>query len=242
VKAVILAGGKGTRGKPYTDYFPKAMIPLNGKPVIDYIVKYLFSFNFVKEIIIISDFKGLGGQIKNYFESSPYSKKISFVQDSQSGTAGDLLHISNKLKGSPEFVLWFSDNLSPIDLKKMFKIFKSKKSLACIATRTKRKEETGFAIVNDDIITEFKEKPIVKMKMSECLGVYIIRTQLLGKIKSKSIKNGINLSFDVLQDLSKKGLISAFDIGTTPWLDIESPVILDRSQNLIKKIIKQMER
>ena len=35
VKAVILAGGKGTRGKPYTDYFPKAMIPVNGKPLID---------------------------------------------------------------------------------------------------------------------------------------------------------------------------------------------------------------
>ena len=38
MKAVILAGGKGTRGKPYTDYFPKAMTPINGKPLIEYIV------------------------------------------------------------------------------------------------------------------------------------------------------------------------------------------------------------
>ncbi len=51
MKAVILAGGKGTRGKPYTEYFPKAMTPINGKPLIDYIVKYLKSFSFVKEII-----------------------------------------------------------------------------------------------------------------------------------------------------------------------------------------------
>jgi mannose-1-phosphate guanylyltransferase len=90
VKAVILAGGKGTRGKPYTEYFPKAMTPINDKPLIDYVVRYLKSFNFIKEIIIISDYNGLGGQIKNYYGDQ---KNIKFVQDSQSGTGGDLLHI-----------------------------------------------------------------------------------------------------------------------------------------------------
>ena len=90
MKAIILAGGKGTRGKPFTEYFPKAMMSINGKPLIDYVVKYLKSFSFVKEIIIISDFNGLGGQIKNYYENQ---KNITFVQDSQSGTGGDLLHI-----------------------------------------------------------------------------------------------------------------------------------------------------
>ena len=241
MKAVILAGGKGTRGKPYTDFFPKAMIPLNDKPLIDYIVNYLASFNFIKEIIIISDFKGLGGQIKNYLENYPCSKKISYVQDSQSGTAGDLLHIRKKLNNSSEFVLWFVDNLSAIDLKKMLMIFRKNKSHACIATRTSRKEETGFAVVRNGVITEFKEKPILKLKMAECLGVYILKTGLLNKIKPKSNQNDINLSFDVLQNLSKKGLISAYDIGNTPWVDVESPVIIDRNQDLIKKIIKQME-
>ena len=69
MKAIILAGGKGTRGKPYTEYFPKAMIPINGKPIVDYVVRYLKTFNFIKEIIIISDYEGLGGQIKNYYGS-----------------------------------------------------------------------------------------------------------------------------------------------------------------------------
>jgi len=97
VKAVILAGGQGSRGKPYTDYFPKTMIPLNGKPLIGYIIGYLSSFKFINEIIIVSDFNGLGGQIKNYFQANSYRKKISFVQDSSKGTAGDLLHISKKI-------------------------------------------------------------------------------------------------------------------------------------------------
>jgi len=237
VKAVILAGGKGTRGKPYTEFFPKAMSPINNKPLIDYVVKYLKSFSFIKEIIIISDFNGLGGQIKNYYENQ---KNITFVQDSQSGTGGDLLHIERKLKNESEFLLWFVDNLCAIDVKKMKEIFKKKKSSACIATRTKRKEETGFAIVKDGIIKEFKEKPIMELQLSECLGVYMLGQDIIKRIKKKQKQKEINLSYDILQELSKEGKISAFDIGDKEWIDAESPMILERNEKTVKKIIKQM--
>ena len=240
MKAVILAGGKGSRGKPYTEYFPKAMTPINGKPLIDYVVNYLNSFPFIKEIIIISDFNGLGGQVRNYYDNLNNNKNITFVQDSQSGTGGDLLHIEKKLKGESEFVLWFVDNLCAIDLKKMKDFFKDKKSTACIATRTKRKEETGFAIVEDGIITEFKEKPKMKLQLSECLGIYILGVDILKRIKTKSKQKEINLSFDILQQLSKERKISAYDIGETEWIDAESPMVLDRNAKTVKKIIKQM--
>lgn len=237
MKAVILAGGKGTRGKPYTEYFPKAMTPVNGKPLIDYVIKYLKSFSFVDEIIIISDFEGLGGQIKNQYQKQ---KNIIFVQDSQSGTGGDLLHIANKLKNESEFVLWFVDNLCAIDLKKMREVFKEKNSSACIATRTKRKEETGFAKVENGIIKEFKEKPVMKLQLSECLGIYMLGKDIIKRIKAKQKQKEINLSYDILQQLSKEGKISAFDIGENEWIDAESPMVLERNEKMVKKIIKQM--
>jgi mannose-1-phosphate guanylyltransferase len=237
VKAVILAGGKGTRGKPYTEYFPKAMTPVNGKPLIDYVIKYLKSFSFVNEIIIVSDFEGLGGQIKNYYQPQ---KNITFVQDSQSGTGGDLLHIAEKLKNESEFVLWFVDNLCAIDLKKMRETFKEKNSSACIATRTKRKEETGFAKVEDGIIKEFKEKPVMKLQLSECLGIYMLGKDIIKRIKTKQKQKQINLSYDILQQLSKEGKISAFDIEDNEWIDVESPMVLERNEKTVKKIIKQM--
>ena len=236
MKAIILAGGKGTRGKPYTEFFPKAMSPIDDKPLIDYVVKYLKSFNFIKEVIIVSDFNGLGGQIKNYFGNQ---KNISFVQDSQSGTGGDLLHIEKKLKGESEFLLWFVDNLCAVNVKKMRDIFKEKKSSATIATRTKRKEETGFALVENGIIKEFKEKPVMKLQLSECLGVYMLGPDIIKKIK-KLKKKEVNLSFDILQQLSKEGKISAFDVRDSDWIDAESPMILERNQKTVKKIIKQM--
>ena len=237
MKAVILAGGKGTRGKPYTDYFPKAMTPINEIPLIDYIVKYLKKFDMITEIIIISDFKGLGGQIKNYFGDQ---ENISFIQDSQSGTGGDLLHLENKINKESEFLLWFVDNLCAVDLIKLRQTFKEKKSTACIVTRTKRKEETGFALVKDGIIKEFKEKPTIKLQLSECLGIYMLGKEVIKRIKAKKKQNQINLSFDILQDLSKEGKISAFDIGNNEWIDAESPIVLERNQKRVKKIIKQM--
>jgi mannose-1-phosphate guanylyltransferase len=204
VKAIILAGGKGTRGKPYTEYFPKAMNPINGKPMIDYVVRYLKSFNFIKEVIIISDYNGLGGQIKNYYGDR---KDIKFIQDSQSGTGGDLLHIEKELKNESEFLLWFVDNLCAVDVKKM--------------------RET------------FKEKPIMKLQLSECLGIYMLRKEIIQKIKKRKQKQ-VNLSFDILQELSKEGKVSAHDIADKEWIDAESPMILERNEKLVTKIIKQM--
>ena len=236
MKAVILAGGKGTRGKPYTEYFPKAMTPINGKPLIDYVVRYLKSFSFIKEVIIISDYKSLGGQIKNYYGDQ---KNIKFIQDSQSGTGGDLLHIEKELKNESEFLLWFVDNLCAIDIKKMRNTFKDKNSSACIATRTKRKEETGFAVVENDIITEFKEKPVMQLQLSECLGIYMLGKEIIQKIKKKKERE-VNLSYDILQQLSKEGKISAHDIGEREWIDAETPMILERNEKLVTKIIKQM--
>ena len=121
----------------------------------------------------------------------------------------------------------------------MRKTFKEKNSLACIATRTKRKEETGFAVVEDGIITEFKEKPIMKLQLSECLGIYMLGKEIIERIKKKK-KKQVNLSFDILQELSKEGKVSAHDIEQREWIDAESPMILERNEKLVTKIIKQM--
>lgn len=244
MKIVILAGGRGTRGKPFTDYFPKAMIPIEGKPLINYIVKYVSSFDFIKEIIILADYNGLGNQIRRYFEDKKMirGKKIKFIQDSNSGTGGDLIHLSAILKNEQDFILWFVDNFCAIELDKMYKFYKHKESIACIATRRYRKEETGYAKIKDDIISEFQEKPFITMPIAECLGIYILDTKILKIIKSKKERrNEVNLSFDILQDLSKRKTISAFDIGKVLWIDIESPNKVERNQKIIKEIIRKMK-
>ena len=54
-------------------------------------------------------------------------------------------------------------------------------------------------------------------------------------------KGHVNLSYDILEELSKTDTIVSYDIGSTPWVDIESPIILDRHHDTIQTIIQQME-
>ena len=239
MKAVILAGGKGTRGRPYTDYFPKAMIPVKGVPLIQYIVGYLGAEPLVDEIIIISDFGGLGAQIRHYLEGQRTPKRIRFVQDSQSGTGGDLVHAAGALRGTGEFILWFADNFCALDIGAMKRRFDERGGGACIATRSKRKEETGFVKVSDGRVVSFREKPVMDLPLSECLGIYMLETRIIGDIKRMKMKN-VNLSFDVLERLARGSQMSAYDIGDREWLDVESPGIVDRNRGRVARIIRQM--
>ena len=98
----------------------------------------------------------------------------------------------------------------------------------------------GVAVVVDDgLITEFKEKPMMKLQLSECLGIYMLGKEIIQRIKKKK-KKQVNLSFDILQELAKEGKISAHDIEQREWIDAESPMILERNEKLVTKIIKQM--
>jgi mannose-1-phosphate guanylyltransferase len=241
LKAVILAGGRGTRGRPFTDYIPKAMIPVHGRPLIYHVVKYLSKFDIIDSIIILGDFSGIGKQIEKYFENHISVKKpLKFIQDSQSGTGGDLVHLGALLGKNKEFVLWFVDNLCPVDINKMYRFHKDSKTTATIAVRRFRKEETGFAIVNNGIIEEFKEKPTIELQMAECLGIYVINSEIINQIKiKKQKKRDLNLSYDILQPLSRKKKIAGYDIGKTQWLDIDSPTRVDRNKELVDSIIKK---
>ncbi|MDE1764054.1 MAG: nucleotidyltransferase family protein, partial [Thaumarchaeota archaeon] len=122
----------------------------------------------------------------------------------------------------------------------MHQFHMQKNTLATIATRKFRKEETGYAIVKDGIVVEFKEKPTIKLEMAECLGIYILDSKILKIIKSKKTKKEVNLSYDILQPLSKKGEISAYDIGKQPWIDVDSPSRVEREKDLVDSIIKKI--
>ena len=240
--AVLMAGGCGTRGRPYTEFIPKSAIPVNGRPVIAHVAEYLASLPEISEIIILSDFTGLGGQIRNYFGSSKVNgKRIKFIQDSQSGTGGDLLHLRPHLKAG-NFILWFADNICAVDAASMLHTLKVTKTLACVAMRSSRKEETGFADVEGDIVKRFVEKPTVKLPRKECIGVYALSPKIFPHIISaKKKKSQVNLSYDILAPLASKSSVSAHDIEGRVWIDAESPAVLERRKTDVNKALQQMK-
>jgi mannose-1-phosphate guanylyltransferase len=144
-KAVLLAWGYGTRAKPFTDYFPKAMFPLEGRPVIDHIVRFLSRVSSISEIIIVCDFDRFGKQIINYFDGKDLvlGKSIKFVEDKRKGTGGSLLEVEGHIGQDEYFLVWFANNLSALKVEGMireYNLIRSKNNeviIGMIATRKK---------------------------------------------------------------------------------------------------------
>lgn len=240
MKAVIMAGGSGTRGRPYTDYFPKSMAPLLGRPVVEVIARHVCASRAVDGLVVIADLEGQGAQVRNHLEMARLGRPVSFVQGADGGTAGDLLGARREIGPGP-FLLWFSDNLCALDIGAMARHHKKSRREACVAVRSQRREETGFAVVRGGMVEEFREKPVVDLPMSECLGIYVLDSSVLKDVRARAAAKGrVDLSYDILQAMAAAGRVSAYDIGEAEWLDVESPVIIDRNAEVASRIAKGM--
>ena len=76
------------------------MIPVNGRPVIDHIIRYLANFPIVEDFIIVCEFDHFGQQIVNYFEGKEQTigRRIVFVQDKKNGTGGAILNVESLVR------------------------------------------------------------------------------------------------------------------------------------------------
>src|SRR3989304_9772745 len=110
MKAVILCAGKGEKLRPLTDKIPKPMIPINNRPMLEYII-LLCEKNGIKEVWI--DVSYLSDIIKNYFgNGEKFAVKINYPSNEEPiGTSGILNKFKEDLKKEPFFVI-YGDNLT----------------------------------------------------------------------------------------------------------------------------------
>jgi mannose-1-phosphate guanylyltransferase len=260
LKAVLLAGGRGTRARPFSDYIPKAMIPIEGRPLIDHVVRYLARSSHVDEIFVVCGFDLFGKQIINYFEGKDtiIPKKVSFVEDAENGTGGALLRTDQYIRSrTGPFLVWFVDNLCALNIEHLVGRYctltkntsRDKEVTGIVVTRKYRYEETGRVSVdsrNYDRITAFTEKPIAELESPETLGIYLFTNRIFEHLYHFVLvnkkKKAFNLSHDVLAHLPSTGtrLYSYCLDNRIDWLDIESPVYADRNKKIISRIIGQM--
>ena len=177
-KAVILAGGKGTRLYPIIYEIPKPLLPVNKKPIINYLVN-LFLEQGIKEIAIL-----VSQEFKDDFRwwKKRYYPKENFLiveEKEPLGTFGGLYLLKNWLKDS-DFFMTNGDELKDIDLEKMEKFHFQKPGLATVAlVRVSNPQDYGVAICEEGMIQRFLEKP--KNPPSEYIssGLYLLSPQVL---------------------------------------------------------------
>lgn len=237
------------------------MISLDGRPIIDHIVRYLARFPEVEKFVIVCEFDDHGKQIINYFEGKEriVGKQIVFVKDKKNGTGGAILSAETEIGGDEAFIVWFADNMCALDIDSFVKQYRllnesqknrGKKMIGMVVTRDYRSEETGRIVCDPNEanrIIEFTEKPFAKLDLPETLGIYIFSNTLLSFIRkqrdSPQIGNSIDLSFDILAKLPSLGFgLYSYPISSNiDWIDVESPVYAERNKELVKRILAQMQ-
>ena len=154
MKAVILAGGYGTRISEESHLLPKPMIEIGGKPILWHIMK-IYLAHKIDDFVICLGYKG--EKIKEYFEQ--FDSKLWNVQLIDTGldtmTGGRLKRIQDKIDDT--FCVTYGDGLSDINLNNLITFHKEKKSLATL-TAIHPPERFGVLNLSGDYVKEFHEK------------------------------------------------------------------------------------
>lgn len=177
-KAVILAGGRGTRMRPFTYEVPKPMIPVQGKPLLQHIVELLRKYD-IRDIILSTGY--MGDKIREYFgNGSRFGVDVSYVEEKEElGTAGSLNLMKGMLNGT--FLMFNGDILANIDLHDFIVFHRENRALATIAlTPVKDPSRFGVARLRGNRILEFIEKPKnnIRSKLINA-GVYVLEPEVV---------------------------------------------------------------
>ncbi|MEK7432158.1 MAG: mannose-1-phosphate guanyltransferase [Cyanobacteriota bacterium] len=221
MKAVLMAGGSGTRLRPLTCSIPKPMVPIVNKPIIGHIVDLLTKYE-IKDIIVTLHY--LPTVIENYLQTGEdFNANVSYSieEGAPLGTAGCVKNIEDKL--GETFIVISGDALTDFNLQDAIDFHKSKGSKATIVlTRVTNPLEFGVVITDDDgKIERFLEKPTSSEVFSDTIntGIYILEPEVLKYLEPNAEKD---FSKDLFPALLKNNEPLYGYIAQGYWCDVGS--------------------
>jgi len=222
LKAIILAGGRGKRLKPITDFVPKPLVPIRNTPIIEWQIKYLKKFN-VTEVIICTGYKTK--MIENHFEMKKMGITIKYsIEKSPLGTGGAIKK-AGKMINEKSFFVINGDTITNIDLNKLKK---KQNSIAAIELRT----QYGILETKDEKILKFNEKKEITDTWMNA-GIYHLQKQVLQELPTKG-----DIEKTLFPDYAKKGKLNTIKFKNTKWYSVDSFKDMEECSLEIEKIIK----
>lgn len=212
MQAIILAGGRGTRLRPYTTIFPKPLMPVGDYPILEIIIRQLNYYGFKDMTFAVGHLKEL---LEAYFyNGEKWGVNIKYSNENVPlGTAAPLKLID---KFEEDFLVMNGDVLTNINFSELFEFHKNSGAVCTIATYKKEvKIDLGVIKVNEcRELTDYIEKP--EMNYFVSMGVYIFNRSALDYIPQDKYFDFPNLIHELLA--SNKKICSYMFDGR--WLDI----------------------
>ncbi len=243
MKAIVLAAGKGTRLRPLTYGVPKPLLPVKGKPIIDWVLGNIFTCKDIEEVIVAisgttgKDFEERvlsnthGICVDSYIKNSVYPCPISTVPTPQRETAGDLFHVIQDMNiKDGQIVVAYGDNLTKLDLSKMVDYHnRCRDKLGTVATvllfEVPEKDVGRFGVAKlrnvdgFDLVENFVEKPGLNDAPSRLAnaGYYVIE---LSEVLPILPKESIKVEDSVFPELAGQGRLAGCIMKLPFWMDI----------------------
>lgn len=217
IKAVILAGGKGRRLAPFTTNFPKPLMPVGNKPILEIIIEKLAKAGIHDIIITTGHLEGL---IRVFFQDgNKYGVRINYsLEDEPLGTAGPLNLIKKQLTDT--FIVMNGDVLTDLNLNDFINFHKTNKTVATVAT-ARRTVSIDFGVVKvseDNRFLEWNEKPILPYLVS--MGMYLFEPEALKFLPEEG--NFFNMP-DLIVKIKNENQPVGCYLHNSYWLDIGRP-------------------
>lgn len=220
IKAMVMAAGMGSRLEPITLRFPKPLIPVMNRPLMDIILSQLHDIG-VSEVI--SNTYYLADQIIDRYKNNKLGIKFSSIKETElSGTAGGVKKCQFFFDEGEDFVVMSGDILTTADIKKGIEIHKNSGAIATIGVKQVPHEQVShFGVVVTDekgFITEFQEKPSLEEAKSNLIntGIYIFNYKIFDYIPENTF---YDFAKNVFPKLLEKSQINTFEVNEY-WNDI----------------------
>ncbi len=218
MKAVILAGGEGTRLRPLTSNLPKPMMPIANEPMMEHIVRLLESHGF-DDIVVTVAF--LANHIRNYFgDGSEFGVRMRYAtEEAPLGTAGSVRNAMDELDDT--FLVISGDVVTDVDLGAIVEAHRKHEAAATIALkRVENPVEFGIVITRDDsTIERFLEKPTWGEVFSDTIntGIYVLEPSVFDNIPAGEV---VDFSGDVFPAMLDRGEKLVGSIVDGYWEDV----------------------
>lgn len=221
-QAVILAGGKGVRLRPYTTLIPKPLVPIGDEhSILEIVLRQLAGCGFTRATIAIGH---LGQLIRAYVgDGSQWGIEVDYLsEESPLGTIGPALTVMDQLPD--DFLLMNGDILTDLDYSDLLESHRASKAPLTVATyRREHRVDFGVLELDHGAITCFTEKPTLEYSVS--MGVYAISRSALSHYTA-----GLPFGFDeLILDLLDRGELPASYAFDGYWLDIGRPDDYDQA-------------
>lgn len=236
MKAVVLAGGRGTRLRPLTFSIPKPLLPIDEKPILEIILQNFKKFGITEVIISV----GYQGELIKAFcaDGAKFDLSITYVDEEKPlGTAGPLSLMRDCFSEGEKFVLMNGDIFTQLNFSKMIDYHKKGEYCMTVGYRTyEHKVPFGVLELEDARLCGIVEKPSTEFNVST--GIYVLDASIIDFVPYNKFFTMPDLANKLLE---KKHPIGAYHIKEY-WLGIENighfnEAIkeLDKLESLVKK-------